>query len=192
MSSPVSIASNALLLLGAQPINSFDEPTDRARLAANLYPEQRAALLRAHPWNCTIKRAALAPEEAPPAHGWARQFVLPDDCLRVLSVGEDDDTPESYALEGRRRILYNGTVLRLRYVADVPEAEWDAGLVHVMTLRMASALAYAITKSGSMAQLAQDNYLRALKEAKAVDGQENPPEAFTDSPLLAARMGARW
>lgn len=118
--------------------------------------------------------------------------MLPDDCLRVLSVGEDDDTPESYALEGRRRILYNGTVLRLRYVADVPEAEWDAGLVHVMTLRMASALAYAITKSGSMAQLAQDNYLRALKEAKAVDGQENPPEAFADSPLLAARMGARW
>lgn len=36
--SPVSVCSNALLMLGAQPINDFNENVDRARLAANLYP----------------------------------------------------------------------------------------------------------------------------------------------------------
>lgn len=35
--SHVSICSNALLMLGAQPINDFSESNDRARLMSNLY-----------------------------------------------------------------------------------------------------------------------------------------------------------
>jgi hypothetical protein len=38
MASSISICSNALLALGAHPINDFDEDTDHARLCANLYP----------------------------------------------------------------------------------------------------------------------------------------------------------
>ncbi|EBA0378294.1 hypothetical protein FIX59_23640, partial [Salmonella enterica] len=66
MTSSVSICSNALLALGAHPINDFDEDTDHARLCANLYPTVRNKLLRSHPWNCAIKRVVLSPVSAAP------------------------------------------------------------------------------------------------------------------------------
>ena len=48
--SAVSICSNALLLLGDKPIDSFDINNDRTRLVANLYTSKRDKVLRAHPW----------------------------------------------------------------------------------------------------------------------------------------------
>jgi hypothetical protein len=41
MASSISICSNALLALGAHPINSFDEATEHARLCSNIYPTVR-------------------------------------------------------------------------------------------------------------------------------------------------------
>ncbi|KAK6697243.1 hypothetical protein SNK04_014161 [Fusarium graminearum] len=55
----VTICSNALLSLGAQPISSFDEAGGAAQLdraIAGLHPQVRKAVLRSHPWNCAIRR----------------------------------------------------------------------------------------------------------------------------------------
>ena len=60
--SAVSICSNALLLIGDAPIDSFDIPNDRTRLVSNLYASKRDKVLRLHPWNCATKRIILSPE----------------------------------------------------------------------------------------------------------------------------------
>lgn len=99
MTSSVSICSNALLALGAHPINDFDEDTDHARLCANLYPTVRNKLLRAHLWNCAIKRVVLSPVSSAPEFGYGYQFSLPGDLIRVLSVGESRDDID-YRIEG--------------------------------------------------------------------------------------------
>ena len=91
----VSICSNALLMLGGQPINDLSENSDRARLASNLWPAVRNYVLRRHPWNCAVKRVALAPDLTPPAFDWAFQFTLPPDFMRVLAVGEAGARPTS-------------------------------------------------------------------------------------------------
>ena len=189
MASPVSICSQALILLGAQPINDFGEATDRARIASNLYPDEREQLIRAHTWNCCVKRAVLAPEATAPAFGYARQFLLPGECLRLLSVGADGHA-EDYQLEGRH-VLYDGTALSVRYLYAPEEALWDKHIVHVMKLRMAWAMAYPITKSSAVRDGAREDYQDALRLAKAIDGQENPPEEILDSPLLTARLGGQ-
>jgi hypothetical protein len=67
MATDVSICSNALLRLGAAPINSFEEADElgsniqQVRLAGNLWPTVRKAILRAHPWNCATTRVLLSP-----------------------------------------------------------------------------------------------------------------------------------
>src|SRR5262245_34886808 len=88
VASVVNICSNALLSLGAQPINDLAEDSDRARLAANLWEPVRDYVLRRHTWNCAVKRVALAPDVAAPAFDYAFQFTLPPDFMRLLSVGE--------------------------------------------------------------------------------------------------------
>jgi len=188
MASPVSICSQALILLGAQTISSFTDGTDRALIAANLYPDERKAMMRSHPWNCCVQRAQLAPEAAAPAFGYPAQFVLPAECLRLLDIGGECWAPVDYQLEAGRRVLTDGTILNVRYIADTPEAQWDDLLVGLMKLRMKAAMAYAITKSSTVADAAMAEFQAAFRIAKAIDGQENPPEQITDSPLLSARL----
>lgn len=192
MASAVSICSNALLMVGSQPISNFTEANDRTRLASNLYPSQRKAFLRAHPWNRAIVRVVLAPMVEPPAFGYSHQFLLPGDCLRILDVGSEGDNTAEYRIEGKR-VLYSGTVLPVRYVTDLDEGSWDDIMVQAMELRMAALFAYPIAKSAALAQSLKDQADQAFKAAKNTDGQEDPPQSFDDSPLLDARFpGGGW
>jgi len=193
MATGVSICSNALLMLGAQTINDFNDQLnlDRAKLCANLYPTNRDMLLRAHPWNCCVKRAVLAPDAAAPAFGYDHAFELPADFLRVLEVGSSG-LQIDYLVEGRS-IQANTTVLELRYIfRNEIESSWDSQLVDLMTLKMASVLAYPITQSTSEHASRQEDFRQALKVAKSVDGQEDPPQTLGDERLLAARFGGGW
>ena len=189
MATGVSICSNALLMLGAQTINDFQEPVDRAKLAANLYPTIRDDLLRTHPWNCTIKRVLLAPDATPPAFGYANQFELPADFLRVLEVGQAGIQID-YLVEGRS-ILADATSVELRYVyLNEVENTWDASLVGLLTLAMACAMAYPITQSAALQSTFEQKLSMAKKVARAVDGQEDPPQTLGDERLYGSRFGA--
>jgi len=188
MATRVSICSNALLLLGAKTINSLDEGTDRASLASNLYDSVRDSLLRSHPWNCAVKRVILAPDTETPAFDYTAQFTLPGDWLKTISVG-----PDGYEVDYKHesdKVLANGTSLALRYISrNDNEATWDSMLVHAMELKMAAEMAYPITGSASMADLMNGKLLQHLKAARAVDGQDDPPQTLGDFRLLNARFG---
>lgn len=193
MATGVSICSNALLMLGAQTINDFadQDNLDRAKLCANLYPTVRDDMLRAHPWNCCVKRAVLAPDAIAPSFGYDQSFELPADFMRVLEVGANGCQID-YLVEGRT-IQANTTVLELRYVFrnDV-ENTWDAHLVKLVTLAMAAAMAYPVTQSASMQQTMEQKLETSLRRARSVDGQEDPPQTLGDERLYAARFGSYW
>lgn len=185
--SEIQICSNALLLLGDSPINSFTDGSDRATLASNLWDNARQAVLRSHPWNCATEMVALAPESTAPAFDWAYQFLLPGDCLRVLFVGEAG-VPDDYVIKGRR-ILADVNPLYLTYITDNEDvASWDAMLVEAMQRYMAFSMAYPITKSGTLRDSFFNEYSNLLKQARSVDGQEEPPQQVGDFPLLSVRQ----
>ncbi|NUT87169.1 hypothetical protein HNO91_12100 [Pseudomonas corrugata] len=193
MATGVSICSNALLMLGAQTINDFNDQVnlDRAKLCANLYPTVRDDMLRQHPWNCCIKRVVLAPDAAVPAFGYEHAFELPADFLRVLEVGTAGQQID-YLVEGRS-IQADTTVLELRYVfRNEVENTWDSALIKLVTLAMASVLAYPITQSTALQQALEQQLEMEKRRARAVDGQEDPPQTLGDERLLASRFGSYW
>ena len=187
MSSPITICSNALLMLGDNPIASFDEDNDRARLASNLWPMARDAMLRRHPWNCAIQRVVLSPLVTAPAFGFNYQFELPGDWLRTLSIGDEGERPR-YRQEGRR-ILMDESACRLRYVfRNENTATWDAVLIEAMTKVMRGLFAYPIAQSASLEELVKREVAAVMRDARAIDGLEDEPEAMDHSPLLDARF----
>jgi hypothetical protein len=196
MATAVSIASNALLRLGANPINSFDEADesgsniDLARLAGNLWPTVRRQVLRSHPWNCALKRVLLSPDTTPPAFGAAYRFLKPGDWLRTVAVGEDTDRI-SWRTEGSY-FLTDESALALVYLFDNDNpGTYDATLVAAMELAMAAALAYPVTKSTSLAQALADEVRGTAALARALDSDDDPPETLGDFPLYASRFGGR-
>ena len=187
--SGVSICSNALLMVGAQTINSFDgDLTDRQRLAANLYPMVRDYLLTSHPWNCCRKRVVLNPETVTPAFDYGYSYALPADFARMLKVGTEDDGVVDYRIEDGH-ILCDAAPLALRYCyLNQNEASWTPLMVMAATMCMRTVLAYPITQSTSLEQLLQQVLQPYLQQARAVDSQDTPPETFGDYPLLASRF----
>lgn len=183
----VSICSNASLLLGGHPINDLTEANDRTLLASNLFEQVRDSTQRSHPWNCCIKRVALAPDVEVPPFDWAFQFTLPPDYLKTLSVGEAGGEDEFRIESGK--LLCDSNPCLLRYVArNTNPATWDPMLVRAMTLAMAAEMAYPITQSTTLRDSFRQQLEMHLKRARAVDGQDDTPETFGDSPLLQSRM----
>lgn len=187
MATDISICSNALLMLGDKPIASFDEGSDRARTAANLWPDVRDSVLRSHPWNCAVKRVTLLPLSDAPDFDYAYRFTLPGDWLRTLSVGELGFT-DDWRIEGRE-LLANYTPCKLRYIfRNTVPATYDTLLVDLLTVTMAARMAYPITQSAALAQEMADRALRLKREAKSVDGQDEPGDMLGDNPLRDARV----
>lgn len=137
--------------------------------------------------NCAIKRVVLSPVSAAPVFGYGYQFSLPGDLIRVLSVGEPRDDID-YRIEGSR-LLANVDVIRLRYIfRNEDESTWDAALVDVAEMMMQSKLAYAVTGSASLRDSLTQEAAFLLKQAKAVDGQEDPPEELGGYPTYESRF----
>lgn len=194
MATDVSICSNALLMLGAKPINALvsgsEGNADRVTLASNLWPQIRDKLLRSHPWGCATAEVLLAPDAVPPVIDYSARFLLPSDVLRILQVGEEG-VPIDYKRRGRY-LLADETVLPLVYVYRNEDVGlWDSALVDVATLQMAAAMAYAVTQSASLRDQFRAEAEYALKQAKAIDGQDEPPQTMGDFRQTMARR-SRW
>lgn len=185
--SAIQVCSNALLLLGAQTINSFSEDNDRAKLVSNLWPNARDAILRLHNWSCAIKRVSLAPDVETPAYEWSFQYTRPTDWLRTLAVGQEGEHVE-YRHEGAK-ILCDENPLELRYVyRNENVASWDSLLVAAAEAYMAVTCAYPITKSKSVFDAMKEMLALKLRQAKTIDGQEEPGEQVGDFPFIDARI----
>ncbi|EML1595540.1 hypothetical protein RVY52_000233 [Burkholderia cenocepacia] len=189
MTSSISICSNALLQLGDSPIASFTEPTRRAMVCSNLYPEVRDAVLRAHPWNSCTKRTVLAPLAEKPAFDYPYQFQLPSDWLKTLQVGSAGRSL-NFTAEGQRILSFEQALPFVYIFRNEIESTWESTLIDVMTKAMKSVLAYPITQSAAMAQTAQAEYVLIMKQAKAINGQDDDTETIGDFPLLESRFSS--
>lgn len=182
----VSICNEALSLIGAKSILSFDENTENARRCASIYDSTRKALLRMHPWSFARKRAQLAPVTTHPTFGYGNSFPLPRDFLRVISAGV-----ENYEIEGRH-ILADTDLINLQYVSDQDNEElWDSLFVECMVLYLVHKLAKPITGSQAESDSAWQKLNNMLKQARAINGQERPAQDFA-ADSQSNLMGVRY
>lgn len=201
MTSTVDIANYALNIIGASNISALDENSKAARLVNQRYEGVRDAVFRSHPWNCLIRRAELAQETEAPAFGYAYQYALPTSpyCLRVLefsngslSYPQDNMFSNSggpvYVIEGRKLLTDEGTA-RIKYIGRVTDPnEYDASLIEALSARLASEIAYAVTGSTTVMQLAAALYDEKMKEARFVDATEGAPQKLEASDFIEARF----
>ena len=174
MATEVSICSNALRRLGDDPITSLTDDTERARLCNAFYTDARDAVLRSHSWNFAITRTSLAQLTTKPAYGFAYQYAIPSDCMRVLSMEHPDYIfkIENYSTQGRVLLTDEGTA-NIMYVARITNPTlFDSMFVDTLTAKLATDLAYPVTNSVQLQTQMQKLYEYKLSEARSVDGQE--------------------
>lgn len=185
--SQVERSNAALSAIGARRITALTEDSKEARICNARFDAVRDALLRAHPWNFAMARASQPALSATPAWGWARQFQLPTDCLRMWAAQNLKD--EEWTVEGRVVLTDAGAPLNIRYIrrADNP-ADWDAGFAEAFSARLAAEISADIVDETTTTERMWTLYRDKLAEARRADAQEGSAEEHPESAWLEARV----
>lgn len=188
----VDICNLALARLGQPRITSIEAPTGHSEdVCAIHYPMTRRRLLRGpRVFNFAKKYAQLTKSgSVVPTFGFAAAFPLPNDFLRLLTLGDitigDPTMAELFDVVGNH--IYTSEedstdTLNIYYIFDETSvSKWDAIFVNLMRLELAMDMAYAFTLKPSLVKSLNEELRDVRLEAGAVAGQEKPPIRITRS-----------
>ena len=186
MASDIDIASNALILIGDDPISSFDDPGAGAQAAANLYPVKYRSFLASHPWSFALKlqRLSRLTAEPDPLVNFKYGFQMPTDLIRLWAIKPHSN----YTIVGD--ILYsNQPELLAMYGFKVAESKLPPHFVTGFEYLLASDFAMLVTESESKAKYYAVKHKEQAAMARAIDSQQEPPIPIIDRPFVDVRLG---
>lgn len=192
-----TICNLALSKIGNKRIVSLDEESPEARACRLVYEPARDEVLRSHQWNFAMKRMVLSRLVAAPAFGWACQFQLPVDCLRVLQLNgyEPGERRDNWEIEGRV-LLADDETAEIKYIARVTDGNlYDAIFVKALAVKVGAEIAKPLAGSSSLAEGLLTEYERIVGPlARSADSFESRPKRklpWVESDLVRARSGGR-
>lgn len=187
MASVVDICNYALAKVGEQTIVSLGDGTPESNRCDLLYPLSRDFVLRMHPWNCAIKRVKLAASSTEPVYEFDNRYPLPSDCLRVLDVDLDPQSP--WKIEGRAIYADVDGALSVRYVSRLEDTQqMDVHVIDAIASYLALQLVEPLTQSNTKKQLLMDDFRTTIGLAKRSDAQEDSPGIRESGTWLRSRI----
>lgn len=197
----VSICSDALILLGAKPISSFNDGTDESNTCDRLYSDVRDMTLSLYPWSFAYKKVQLSRLITTPTTEWRYEFQLPGDRLGNPRAVYTSSVANSRPLKDWEiigdKLMCNELTIYIDYPYQTPEFAMPQYFVQLLKYQMAWHIAEAITEQadkslrwqrvalGDPAENMRGGYFR---QACQMDAQGNPSRVIEDYTLIAVRM----
>ncbi len=190
--SQTEVVNLALTRLGQDRVISISDDVEAARVMRSLWDFTRDAVLASYPWKFAIKRTSLPALSAAPAYGWERQFTVPEECLRLVQVGDDyvfyTGLLETFQLEGGVIMTDEEAPLRLRYVQRVTNVGlWPVLFGRVVAMQLAIDGCEKLTTSSAKQSVLGESYALAVAQARKQSAIERPPQRADNSDWLNAR-----
>ena len=196
----VSICSDALLLIGAKAISSFNDGTDESSVCDRLYPDIRDTTLVMYPWSFGMKKVQLAQLITTPTTVWRYEYQLPGDKLanpRAVYNSANSGSPvqKDWEIQGDK-LLTNLTSVYIDYQFSVPEYAMPQYFVQLLKYMVAWHIAETITEqqdksakwqrvaTGDVSENGRGGFMRT---AMNIDGQNNPVRVIEDYSLISVR-----
>ena len=156
--STTSIINNALGRIGVATISSVSDDSNEARLANSTYNQTLGDLLTAHDWSFAIKRVELALDVQVPLFDYSRQYLLPVDCLKVISISGDG----AFEVEGNK-LLTDEPSVKLQYTSLVEDPnEFSSTFAEVLSARLAYEWSIPLVNSTTLTELYYALYTEKL------------------------------
>lgn len=186
MPTKIDIASNALLLIGDNPINSFTEPGFGATAAANLYETTYKSMLGSNNWSFAYKEQELSKLTGEPDQrtGFRYIYQLPTDMIRLWEPFNHAD----FDIVGDK-LYSNLSSVFLRYIHRVDETSLPEYFIEALEFRLASKFAKLVTDNDQLSTEYRIAYERQVASAMSTDAQGNISQQIVDSPFVDVRNG---
>jgi hypothetical protein len=187
----ISICSEALVLLGERPIANFEEGTDQALSARQLYTAAAQKEVAAHPWHFARKFVTLARLTAAPpiASGYSAAYTVPLDAYHRIAFYVAGEKLDDYMLAETQMWCEADAAqeVALHYHGWVDEALWTPMFRQGLVFRMAEALAVPIRDSVQMRDAYKRDAELQLARARHQNAKEAPAQVMPTGVLEALR-----
>ena len=199
MASEIQVANRALTKLGSNRITSLSDDVKAARSISSCFEDLRDDELRAHRWQFAMKRTTLAALAEAPAFGFAYQYALPSDFLRLDMINDEFPAAvmdnyigaetQEYMIEGNVILTDIEAPLKLRYIARITDPnQWDVNFREAFASRLAMEICEDLTQSDTKKANAASDYKRAITQAVRTSSIEKPPSTPPDNTWIVSRL----
>lgn len=204
MTSNVSIASQALLLLHANTISSFSDDSNEAEIVNVMYEDHIKGILSTYPWTFATKKRMLTQDTTDPINEYTYSHIVPAEALLIWAVFNSSQVGASpvrdydiYGTESARRIFSNYEELYADYTIYANETMWPHYFTQFAIHSLAAHLAIPVTGNAELAQhyerIAYGNPSANRKGglfglAAATDSKQKRNEFIVSSPIVEARF----
>ena len=162
------------------------------------YEPIRRRELQVRRWRFSIIRDSLPALAAAPNSGYAYQYQLPNDFLRLIEGGDlltmadlsDYRGAEEalYSIEGQSILTDIGAPLAIRYLRDVTDAaSFHPAFVEAFSAALAVATCERITGSSSKLQEVRGLYADAVRDATRANALERASVSMADDTWITGR-----
>ena len=186
--SAVDICARALILIGAEPITSFDDGTTEALVSVNLYEDvARASLVNAR-WRFTTNQAVLYRLTDEPTGRYDNAYQQATGTLMVHAITVNDN-PIEYQIYGDKIYANTSTsdVLIADFTYRANEQDWPSYFTIAVEYALATLFATSIARDSGLAALMQDAATKAMAKARSLDAQQQTTRKLVTSRFITDR-----
>lgn len=169
----IDICSKALLLVGANAIQSFDDGSRESSVCSSIYETIKDTLLTNRLWAFSLLQLDLARLNEEPLRDWKYVYALPTNILRIKKVSNSKDFE---IMNGKLYSNMPSVSVDCQKTVDANEMPpyFQTALISELAAKLAVSLLGDNSKYGLFAQMAQ----RDLINARLADSQNRPNQKF--------------
>ena len=186
--SAIDICARALILIGADPITSFDDGNNEALVASNVYEDIARASLTSSRWRFSTNQAILNRLTDAPTGRYDAAYQLPDGWLMTHAVTVND-TPIEYQTYGNKIYADEDatSVVILDYTYRAEETDFPSYFTIALELELARVFAFSLARDAQLANLMAQQAQTAMMKARTIDSQQQTTRKLNTSRFIAQR-----
>lgn len=186
--SPIDICSRALILIGAEPITSFEDGNTEALVAVNMYEDIARASLVNTRWRFATNQAVLNRLSEAPTGRYQKAYQLPSDMLMLHAVTVQD-LPIEYQTYGNK--VYSDTSDNDTLIADytfrAEEDTWPSYFTIAVVYSLSIVFATSIARNSNLAGIMADQAQITMAKARNLDSQQQTSRKLVTSRFITER-----
>ena len=186
--SAIDIASRALVLIGAEPITSFDSSSTEALVATNMYEDTVRAMLSTARWRFATEQSVLNQLSDVPTGRFDIAHQLPSNLLVLHGVTVNDNLIE-FTVYGDK--VFSDTTSSDTLVADftfrADEVDFPSYFSLALQYSLASIFATSIARDDRLMQLMETKANQLMAKARNIDAQQQTTRKLVTSRFISNR-----
>ena len=185
---PIDICSRALILIGAEPITSFEDGTTEALVSVNMYEDVIRTSLVNTRWRFATNQAVLNLITSEPTGRYDRAYQLPSGYLMVHTATVEDNIID-YQIYGDKLFAdtsASDTVI-LDFTFRANELDFPSYFTIAVEYALAMVFATSVARDASLAALMEKQATSAMAKARSLDSQQHTTRKLVTSRFITNR-----